>query len=113
MHNLISVIVVINILIAACSCPLFAAELDFCTKENFSHISRLYENRTHETARILFNSLNCGGSLSKKTKNKPYVALVGGLMRTNPELIEDIYSSVESVQNSDEKKEGSALDIGQ
>jgi hypothetical protein len=96
-------ITILTIILTSAS-TLFAADTDYCTNENVSHISRLYEHRTHETAKILFNILDCGGSLSKKTKNKPYIALVGGLMRTNPELIEDIYASVESVKNLDAPK---------
>ena len=82
----------------------FAAETDYCTKEYFGRISRLYENRTHDTAKILFNILDCNNSLSKKTKIRPYIALVGGLMRTNPELIDDLYRSVESIKNLDAPK---------
>ena len=82
----------------------FAAGTDYCTKENYSRISRLYENQTHDTAKIVFNILNCNDSLSKKTKTQPFVAMLGGLMRSKPDLIEDIYASVESIQNLEAPK---------
>lgn len=82
----------------------YAQTSDNCTADNFRRISSLYDYRTHETAKVIFNILDCGGSLSEPTKMKPYVALVGGLMQENPELIEDIYASAQTVRNADAAK---------
>jgi len=75
------------------------AGTDYCTNDNFKRISRLYENQTHETAKIIFNILNCNDSLSKETKIQPFVAMVGGLMRSKQDLIDDVHASVESIEN--------------
>lgn len=82
----------------------YAENSQYCTTDNFTRISKLYEHKTHETAQIIFNVLDCGGSLSRPTKMKPYVALIGGLMRENPELIEDVYASAQAVKNADAAK---------
>lgn len=81
-----------------------AADSKYCTTENFARVSKLYENRTHETAKTIFSVLNCGGGLSKKTKRAQFTALVGGLMHVSPELIDDIYSSAQEAGNLEAPK---------
>ena len=82
----------------------FGEESKFCTKEYYEKTSPLYQNRNPETATILFQVFSCGGQISKESKRGQFVSLIGGYMRENPELIESLYTSASSVDNTDAAK---------
>ncbi len=79
-------------------------ESPFCTQEYYKKISVLYQNRNTETANIVFQVLSCGGQISKASKKGQMVALIGGYMRENPGLIDSLFASANSVDNTDAAK---------
>jgi len=83
---------------------LYSADSEICNKDNYSRIAKLYNNRSSATAQILFSILDCDSGLSKKTKRAQYVALIGGVMKKNPELIEDLYDSANKAKSIEAPK---------
>jgi hypothetical protein len=82
----------------------YSEESQFCKAEYYKKISVLYQNRNPETARIIFQVLSCGGTISKQSRRGQYVALIGGYMRENPALIDPLLVSANSVKNTDAAK---------
>jgi hypothetical protein len=82
----------------------FGQESKFCSGEYHKKVMLLYQNRTPETAKIVFQILSCGGQISKESKRGQFVALVGGYMRENPALIDYLHASANSVESVDAAK---------
>ncbi len=83
---------------------IWAAESKACKHENYKMLSSLYQNPTEEMAGKVFEVLACEGGFSKPTKVKPYVALIGGYMRTNPKLLEKLYAGVSNAKDMNAPK---------
>ena len=82
----------------------FGEDSQYCSEKYYKKISPLYKNRNAETAKIVFQVLSCGGQISEESKRGQFVALIGGYMRENPNLIEHLLDSANATKNTDAAK---------
>jgi hypothetical protein len=81
-----------------------SAVSQYCTEKNLNNIQLLYLNRNHETAKTIFQVLSCEGRISVEARRGQFVALIGGYMRENPDLIDSLLISANTVESSDAAK---------
>ena len=77
----------------------FGQSNTLCSDENYKKIMLLYQYNTLETAKNIFQILDCTKTLA--SNRAQYIALIGGFMQRNPQFIDTLYHSAQSTEHAD------------
>ena len=70
-----------------------------CSEKNYKKIMLLYQYNNLETAKNIFQILDCTKTLI--SNRVQYIALIGSFMKKNPSLLDALYHSAQSTEHSD------------